>query len=73
MAAMAVWALWTTVEHVGLMARPTTDDNIRTRYDDAVFCDSEMAEDVRAYLPGLTCTWNARFARSRHSVYSDIH
>ena len=40
MAATAVWALWTTVEHVGSMARPTTDDNI-TLYDDVVFCDSE--------------------------------
>ena len=40
MAATAVWALWTTAEHVGSMARPTTDDNI-TVYDDAVFCDSE--------------------------------
>ena len=35
-----VWALWTMAEHVGSMARPTTDDNI-TVYDDAVFCDSE--------------------------------
>ena len=40
MAATAVWALWTTAEHVGSMARPTTDDNI-TVYNDAVFCDSE--------------------------------
>ena len=40
MAATAVWALWTTAEHVGSMARPTTDDNI-TVYDDDVFCDSE--------------------------------
>ena len=40
MAATAVWALWTTAEHVSSMARPTTDDNI-TVYDDAVFCDSE--------------------------------
>ena len=40
MAATAVWALWTTAEHVSSMARPTTDDNI-TLYDDAVFCDSE--------------------------------
>ena len=40
MAATAVWALWTTAEHVGSMARPTTDDNI-TVYDDTVFCDSE--------------------------------
>ena len=41
MAATAVWALWTTAEHVGSMARPTTDDNITVYYDDAVFCDSE--------------------------------
>ena len=41
MAATAVWALWTTAEHVGSMARPKTDDNI-TVYDDAVFYDSEM-------------------------------
>ena len=42
MAATAVWASWVrvTAEHVGSMARPTTDDNI-TVYDDAVFCDSE--------------------------------
>ena len=42
MPATAVWASWTTAEqeHVGSMARPTTDDNI-TLYDDAVFCDSE--------------------------------
>ena len=40
MAATAAWALWTTAEHVGSMARPTTDDNI-TVYDDDVFCDSE--------------------------------
>ena len=40
MATTAVWAFWTTAEHVGSMARPTTDDNI-TVYDDAVFCDSE--------------------------------
>ena len=40
MAAPAVWALWTTGEHVDSMARPTTDDNI-TVYDDDVFCDSE--------------------------------
>ena len=40
MAATAVWALWTTAEHVSSMARPTTDDHI-TVYDDAVFCDSE--------------------------------
>ena len=43
MAATAVWALWTTAEHVGSMARPTTDDNI-TVYDDNVFCDSERHE-----------------------------
>ena len=53
MAATAVWALWTTAEHVGSMARPTTDDNI-TVYDGAVFCDSEKAVDLRAYLPGMT-------------------
>ena len=47
MAATAVWALWTTAEHVGSMARPTTDDNI-TVYDDAVFCDSETQK---------TCVW----------------
>ena len=42
MAATAVWALWVTAEHVGSMARPTTDDNITVyEYDDAVFCDSE--------------------------------
>ena len=36
-------------EHVGSMARPTTDDNITdTVYDDAVFCDSEMQK---------TCVW----------------
>ena len=35
-----VWALWTTAEHVGSMAQPTTDDNI-TLCDGAVFCDSE--------------------------------
>ena len=40
MATTAVWALWTTAEHVGSMVRPTTDDNI-TVYDDDVFCDSE--------------------------------
>ena len=40
MAATAVWALWTTAEHIGSMERPKTDDNI-TVYDDAVFCDSE--------------------------------
>ena len=43
MAATAVWALWTTAEHVSSMARPTTDDNI-TVYDDAVFCDSERLD-----------------------------
>ena len=53
MAATAVWALWVTTEHVGSMARPTTDDNIIV-YDDAVFCDSENAVDLRAYLPGMT-------------------
>ena len=47
MAATAVWALWTTAEHVGSMARPTTDDNI-TVYDDAVFCDSKTQK---------TCVW----------------
>ena len=37
MAATAVWALWTTAEHVGSMARPTTDDNMFiTVYDGAV-------------------------------------
>ena len=40
MATTAVWALWTTAEHVGSMARPTTGDNIPV-YDDDVFCDSE--------------------------------
>ena len=39
----AVWALWTTAEHVGSMARQTTDDNI-TVYDDDVFCDSERLD-----------------------------
>ena len=64
MAATAVWALWTTAEHVSLMARPTTDDNI-TLYDDAVFCDSERLKDVRVDPAGLACSWNAR---SRHLV-----
>ena len=43
----AVWALWTTAEHVGSMARPTTADNI-TLYDDVVFCDTSerVAVDV---------------------------
>ena len=55
MAAAAVWALWTTAEHVGSMARPTTDDNI-TVYDDAVFCDSETQKtSVRTFQhPGMT-------------------
>ena len=54
MAATAVWALWTTAEHVGSMARPTTDDNI-TVYDDAVFCDNKtQTVNLRAYLPGMT-------------------
>ena len=38
MAATAVWALWTTAEHVGSMARPTTDENI-TLHDDAAGVD----------------------------------
>ena len=53
MAATAVWALWTTAEHVGSMARPTTDDNI-TVYDDAVFCDSETQK---------TCVWTQQACR----------
>ena len=39
--------LWTTAEHVGSMARPTTDDNI-TVYDDAALSDSETQK---------TCVW----------------
>ena len=53
MAVTAVWALWTTAEHVGSMARPTTDDNI-TVYDDAVFCDSETQKTSEAYHPCMT-------------------
>ena len=53
MAATAVWALWTTAEHVSSMARPTTDDNI-TVYDDAVFCVDDKRCDAEAYHPCLT-------------------
>ena len=53
MAATAVWALWTTAEHVSSMARPTTDDNI-TVYDDAVFCDNERQY---GYCPTLRSTF----------------
>ena len=41
MAPTAVWALWTTAEHVGSMASTTTVDNI-TVYDTLCFATSEM-------------------------------
>ena len=53
MAATAIWALWTTAEHVGSMARPTTDDNI-TLYDDAMFCVDDKRYDAEAYHPCMT-------------------
>ena len=74
MATTAVWALWTTAEHVGSMARPTTDDNI-TVYDDAVFCVDGKRCDAEAYQPCMTQPLESGLliAGSRHSVTKTIH
>ena len=54
MAATAVWALWTTAEHVGSMARPTTDDNITVYDDAAVFCDSDTLRENPVVIHGAS-------------------